>query len=151
MRICFIGEANSAHMEKWCGWFLSRGHEVHMISFTDGKLPGVVFHRIDLGLSGSESDLAKLKYLTQGKRIRAIRQLRGYSPKELGIRAGMSPKSAGSRIARYEDGRCVPRKETLFRIAKALIVCPMAVAPYTGRDPASLALNDFVFVIRGEP
>ena len=38
--------------------------------------------------------------MTQGKRIRAIRQLRGYSPKELGIRAGMSPKSAGSRIAR---------------------------------------------------
>ena len=59
-------------MEKWCGWFLSRGHEVHMISFTDGKLPGVVFHRIDLGLSGSESDLAKLKYLTQGKRIRRL-------------------------------------------------------------------------------
>ena len=76
--------------------------------------------------------------MTQGKRIRAIRQLRGYSPKELGIRAGMSPKSAGSRIARYEDGRCVPRKETLFRIAKALNVSPMAVAPYTGRDPREI-------------
>lgn len=76
--------------------------------------------------------------MTQGKRIRAIRQLRGYSQKELGIRAGMSPKSAGSRIARYEDGRCVPRKETLFRIARALNVSPMAVAPYTGRDPREI-------------
>ena len=72
MRICFIGEANSAHMEKWCRWFLGRGHEVHMISFTDGNLPGVFLHHIDLGLTGDESDAAKLKYLTQGRRIRKL-------------------------------------------------------------------------------
>jgi len=59
-------------MEKWCSWFLSRGHEVHLISFTGGNLPGVVLHRIDLGLSGSESDMAKLKYLTQGRNIRRL-------------------------------------------------------------------------------
>ena len=72
--------------------------------------------------------------MTQGKRIRAIRKFRGYSQKELGIRAGMNPKSADVRIAQYESDKRAPRKETLFRIAKALNVSPMAVAPYTGRD-----------------
>ncbi len=72
MRICFVAEANSAHIEKWCGYFLSRGHEVHVISFTKGDIPGAKIHWIDLGLEGEESDLAKLKYLTQGRRIRKL-------------------------------------------------------------------------------
>ena len=59
-------------MEKWCRWFIERGHEVHMISFTDGVLPGVSLHHIDLGLYGEEGDLAKLRYLTQGRRIRKL-------------------------------------------------------------------------------
>ena len=72
MKICLVAEANSAHIEKWCGYFLSRGHEVHVISFTQGDIPGTVVHWIDLGLEGEESDLAKLKYLTKGRKIRKI-------------------------------------------------------------------------------
>ena len=72
MRICFLAEANSAHIEKWCRYFLSEGHEVHVISFTQGEIPGARIHWIDLGLEGEESDLAKLKYLTQGRRIRKL-------------------------------------------------------------------------------
>ena len=72
MRICFVAEANSSHIEKWCRYFLARGHEVHVISFTKGEIPGTKIHWIDLGLEGEESDLAKLKYLTQGRRIRKL-------------------------------------------------------------------------------
>ena len=72
MKICFVAEANSAHIEKWCGYFLGRGHEVHVISFTPGDIPGAVIHHLDLGLSGEEGDLSKLKYLTQGRRIRKL-------------------------------------------------------------------------------
>ena len=72
MRICFVAEANSVHIEKWCRWFLSRGHEVHVISFTPGDIPGAKIHLMDVGLSGEESDTAKLKYLTKGKELRRI-------------------------------------------------------------------------------
>jgi glycosyltransferase involved in cell wall biosynthesis len=72
MRLCFIAEANSVHIEKWCRWFLSRGHEVHVISFTPGDIPGAKIHLMDVGLSGEESDAAKLKYLTKGKELRRI-------------------------------------------------------------------------------
>ena len=58
MRICFVAEANSVHIEKWCRWFLSRGHEVHVISFTPGDIPGAKIHLMDVGLSGEESDTA---------------------------------------------------------------------------------------------
>lgn len=72
MKICLVAEANSAHIEKWCRYFLAKGHEVHVISFTNGDIPGAVIHWIDLGLEGEESDLAKLKYLTKGKKIRRL-------------------------------------------------------------------------------
>ena len=72
MRICFVAEANSAHIEKWCRFFLAEGYEVHVISFTKGEIPGAELHLLDLGLEGEESDLAKLKYLTQGRRIRRL-------------------------------------------------------------------------------
>ena len=72
MKICFVAEANSVHIEKWCRWFLSRGHEVHVISFTPGDIPGAEIHLMDVGLSGEESDAAKLKYLTKGRELRRI-------------------------------------------------------------------------------
>ena len=72
--------------------------------------------------------------MTQGKRIRAIRKIRGFTRKGLGMKAGMNPKSAASRISRYEEDKCSPRKDTLMKIAEALNVSPMAIAPYTGRD-----------------
>ncbi len=72
MRICFLAEANSAHIEKWCRYFLEQGHEVHVISFTKGEIPGAEIHWIDLGLDGNEGDLAKLKYLTQAGKVRRL-------------------------------------------------------------------------------
>lgn len=72
MRICFLGPANSAHIIKWCNWFISHGHEVHVITFTQGKIPGATVHFIDVGANPSGSDLAKLKYLLTGSRIKKV-------------------------------------------------------------------------------
>ena len=74
MRICFVGPAGSAHIRKWCAWFLGRGHEVHVVSFTPGEIPGVKVHLADLGVDPDGSDLGKLKYLTAGGRIRRLIQ-----------------------------------------------------------------------------
>lgn len=77
MRICFVGPAGSAHIRKWCAWFLGRGHEIHVISFTPGEISGVSVHRVDLGVDPDGSDLGKLKYLTAGGKIRKlIREIR---------------------------------------------------------------------------
>ena len=72
MKICFVGPAGSAHIRKWCAWFIGRGHAVHVISFTPGEIPGVSVHLVDLGVDPDGSDLGKLKYLTAGGKIRKI-------------------------------------------------------------------------------
>ena len=72
MRICFVGEAVSGHLQKWCRWFLSRGHEVHVVSFERGEIPGADVHIIDTGVDPDGSDLGKLKYLLQGRKIRKL-------------------------------------------------------------------------------
>jgi len=72
MKICFVGPAGSAHIRKWCAWFLGRGHEIHVISFTPGEIPGVSVHLVDLGVDPDGSDLGKLKYLTAGGKIRKL-------------------------------------------------------------------------------
>ena len=72
MRICFVGPANSSHIEKWCNWFSAHGHDVHVISFTPGEIPYTKIHLIDVGVDPNGSDAGKLKYLTTGKKIKRL-------------------------------------------------------------------------------
>lgn len=72
MKICFVGPANSSHIIKWCNWFSSHGHDVHVISFTPGVIEGIKIHLIDIGVDTNGSDIGKLKYLTTGKQIKKI-------------------------------------------------------------------------------
>ncbi len=72
MKICFIGPANSAHIVKWCNWFGGKGHDVHVISFTQGIITGTTVHLIDLRVDTGGSDLGKLKYLTTGRKIKKL-------------------------------------------------------------------------------
>lgn len=72
MKICFVGPATSAHIVKWAKWFSAHRHEIHVVSFLDGDVPGATVHSLSTGLDGGESDLAKLKYLFQGRRIRRM-------------------------------------------------------------------------------
>lgn len=72
MKICFVGPAGSAHIVKWSNWFSNRGHEVHVISFTEGVIERAQVHHIDIGVDVRGSDLSKLKYLLAGKKIRNL-------------------------------------------------------------------------------
>ena len=72
MRICFVGPANSSHIVKWCTWFANRGHEVHVISFSEGDIPCANIHIIDTGFIAAKNDIVKLKYLLTGKRISVL-------------------------------------------------------------------------------
>ena len=76
MKLCFLAPANSAHTRKWSGYFVDRGHEVHVVSFTHGVLPGVTVHCLDSGAESGSNDVKKLLYLLRATEIRRlIRQI----------------------------------------------------------------------------
>lgn len=72
MRICFIGPANSAHIVKWCKWFVEKGHEVHVVSFTPGEIEKVDVHLVDVKVNTDGGDFQKLKYLLTGRKIKKL-------------------------------------------------------------------------------
>ncbi len=47
MIIAILGIENSIHTNKILGWFVSRGHQVHMISRETSKITGVYYHNIN--------------------------------------------------------------------------------------------------------
>lgn len=55
-----------------------------------------------------------------GAKIKRIRELKGLTQKELGIRCGYSSAAADVRISQYEKNKKVPRKQALKDIAHAL-------------------------------
>ena len=72
MRICFLAPINNYHTIKWCEYFISKGHEVHVISFTKGDIDNVNVHYIDCGVNVSDSDTKKIKYLFKYKKIKRL-------------------------------------------------------------------------------
>lgn len=72
MKICFIAPANNYHTQKWCNWFKKRGHQIDVISFTEGEIVGCTVHYINSGAGVRGSDTQKLKYLLQAKKVHDI-------------------------------------------------------------------------------
>ena len=72
MKILFLAPANNYHTQKWCGYFVSKGYEVHVISFFPGEIEGVTVHFLDCGVDWQQSDSKKLKYLLKTPKIRHI-------------------------------------------------------------------------------
>lgn len=60
--------------------------------------------------------------MTIGDKIRHIRNFRGLTQKELGLKIGLDAKNADNRIAQYETNYRVPKKDMLVQIADALDV-----------------------------
>ena len=72
MRICFIAPANNYHTKKWAQWFIKNNHEVHIISFLDAQIEGVMVHYINTGIDVAENDKRKLVYLLYSRKVRKI-------------------------------------------------------------------------------
>lgn len=73
MKICYLSAANSYHTEKWCKFFSTHGHEVHLISYTPGKSEYATVHLINCGMNDRyDSDAKKLDYLKHGRELRRI-------------------------------------------------------------------------------
>lgn len=50
MRICYIANSASSHTKKWVDYFLSLGHEVHVISHSNEDIKGARIHYINYSL-----------------------------------------------------------------------------------------------------
>lgn len=58
--------------------------------------------------------------ITLGRKIKAYRELRGMTQKELGMKCGFSPETADVRISQYENDQKIPKDAVLESIADAL-------------------------------
>lgn len=72
MKIVFLAAANNYHIQKWCGYFVSRGYEVNVISFFAGEIENVNVYHIDCGVDAQKSDQKKISYLLQARKVQKI-------------------------------------------------------------------------------
>lgn len=72
MKICFLAPANNYHIQKWCEYFVGKGHKVDVISLTKGTINNVTVHYIDCGVKTIDGDLKKIKYLKQVKKVKNL-------------------------------------------------------------------------------
>ena len=79
------------------------------------KVNGMLFDKI--GFFDSKSNVSPGSI---GGKIKRFRELRGWTQKELGLRAGFSESTADVRIAQYEKNKRVPKENVLKDIAYAL-------------------------------
>jgi len=55
MKICFLGDGNSIHIRRWLDFFHVRGHDVHLITFSNVVHQNIIVHKIgdfDINISG---------------------------------------------------------------------------------------------------
>lgn len=57
-----------------------------------------------------------------GERIKRIRTFRGLTQRELSLKLGYEERNTDVRVAQYESGYCIPKKDTLMEIARILNV-----------------------------
>lgn len=71
MRICFLGDAASIHVQRWCEYFRDKKHQVYIITFRPAVIEGVnvicVGDNIEVNSSGGNS-----KYLKKIFKIKKI-------------------------------------------------------------------------------
>lgn len=72
MKICFLAPANNYHTQKWCKYFVGQGHEVSVLSLTDGNIAGAKVYWLNASTKATQSDFHKLKYLFQFSRVKKI-------------------------------------------------------------------------------
>lgn len=92
-------------------------------------------------------ELSKDNFISPGSiggKIKRIREHRGWTQKELGVRCGFSESTADVRIRQYESNKKVPREKALKVIADALEIddCSLYDADFLVKDRACHALFD---------
>jgi glycosyltransferase involved in cell wall biosynthesis len=71
MRICFLGDAGSIHIQRWCEFFRDNGDEVYLLSFRKGTIDGVNVINLgeDMEVDSSGGNFQYLKKISHIKRL----------------------------------------------------------------------------------
>ena len=86
-----------------------------------------------------------------GEKIRRVRELRGMTERELGLKCGFGKgKEAKRRIVQYENGIREPKEAQVRRIASALGVSPAALL-VTTHDPVVDLVESFFWKEEEDP
>ncbi|MDO5755596.1 MAG: glycosyltransferase family 4 protein [Tissierellia bacterium] len=73
MKICYIGDASSVHVHKWANYFTDQGHDVMIISLSDGQCPGARIYSFQEEGFTTKTDVEKLiSYIRYEKKIKKI-------------------------------------------------------------------------------
>jgi glycosyltransferase involved in cell wall biosynthesis len=70
MKICFFGDSESIHIQRWCHYFKDLGHEVSLISFKNHQIEGVNCYFVNSGQI--EEKGGNWKVLLNFKKVRII-------------------------------------------------------------------------------
>lgn len=71
MKICFLGDAGSIHIQRWCEFFRDNGDTVYLLSFREGKIDGVEVISLgkDMEVNSSGGNAHYLKKIPYVKKI----------------------------------------------------------------------------------
>lgn len=71
MKICFLGDAASIHIRRWCEYFRDKGDKVSIISFREAEIPGVnvIYIGDKLNINSEGGNLTYLKKIWTIKKI----------------------------------------------------------------------------------
>lgn len=71
MKICFLGDAASIHIKRWCEFFRDNGDNVSIISFNKAEIPGVDVYYVgeNLNINGEGGNISYLKKIKVIKNI----------------------------------------------------------------------------------
>lgn len=72
MKICYLADINNYHTKKWCNYFLSRGHEVIIISLSQGEIPGCKSYCFNFKDVKKLNTIKKIGYLHNLRKIKKI-------------------------------------------------------------------------------
>ncbi|MCY6370499.1 glycosyltransferase family 4 protein [Clostridium ganghwense] len=70
MRICFLGDGSSIHIKRWLYYFQEKGHQVHLITFSDVKLENIEVHKI--GEFDINQDGGNWRYILKAGEVKKI-------------------------------------------------------------------------------
>ena len=76
MKICYLADAGSIHVQKWGRYFVQGGHEVHIISFRNADIPGAKVHFLNnhgfISISPVASLLSRSGYILWTRKIKRL-------------------------------------------------------------------------------
>ena len=72
MKICYLADVNNYHTKKWCKYFVSKGHNVIVISLTKGNIEGCKCYSFEFENVKYLNSFQKLSYLTVVKKVKSI-------------------------------------------------------------------------------